>query len=789
MPVVPYSASSSGGSQDPNVDTSKFTPYSGTVSIPDASAKTSVDSPAPAATDTPNYGVRNYWRTVSKYGYDSPEAKAVYEEYSKPTALNALSTGAGTALVEPVLGVTQMAPGVLGDYATEANRNLQRDWQQTVEESPIAARLGYWPTELAMGVAASELLGAMGVAAAPEVLGAPELLGAGETLAGGGKLTKWAMKGPATGAVLGLTQPVDPSNPNSWGMFGDKAFNVGVGGTLGTILPTSASLLWSGGKWLGKAIPAAYRAVTGEGAEKSIEALTQKIKSGDYADILSGKAGATVDRIRMLQGTRQISREQADQAIEALNSSEARISAGVQTQVDNATHDVGEVLTTIDAAPTKEQVGQNIQNRIKSWYNGVRGNRASVADAMYEEADASMQSKFDAGQPWQTFESGARFINKIRNLLSTSESTQISTQERNLIENFLLPNLEGTRVPGQAGGLAEVEGGLAITPGTESRIAFSRPKVIREALRKLRDAANGHPEEGYPAIAQQRAGELAKELAQALSEWDPLLSKADAKYQEMSELFEPARTALGSKALRGEKFNAEQPAMDPSKVPDLFFKTPQTVRQLVALSGGDTKAVENEAANYAFRQLSGYLKEQKDPAAARKWLQNNSEWLNPETLPNAYNRVLKQAKQLEDAGTMLKNAEVGAKTRAEALAEQTGDIRTEAEKLAATTRTLEGKAATEEQNFRKPFDDLAKSLKAGAPAKDLPNQVRSLLNNRAKDIPEDVLKEWHAELNRIDGLKSDEEKAKAIYKFLAVAAAGAVGFEGAKGVLSILGTP
>ena len=759
MPVVPYSASSSGGSQDPNVDTSKFTPYSGTVSIPDASAKTSVDSPAPAATDKPNYG-----------GYDSPEAKAVYGEYLKPTAANAFSTGVGTALMEPLLGVTQMAPGVLGGYATEANRNLQRDWQQRVEESPIAARLGYWPTELAMGV------------------GASELIGSGGALAGGGKLTKWAMKGPATAAVLGLTQPVDPSNPNSWGMFGDKAFNVGVGGAVG-LAPTAASLLWSGGKWLGKAIPAAYRAVTGEGAEKSIEALAQKIKSGDYADILSGKAGATVDRIRMLQGTRQISQEQADQAIEALNSSEARTSAGVQTLVDNATHDVGEVLTTIDAAPTKEEVGQNIQNRIKSWYNSVRGNRASVADAMYEEADASMQSKFDAGQPWQTFESGARFINKIRNLLSTSESTQISTQERNLIENFLLPNLEGTRVPGQAGGLAEVEGGLAITPGTESRIAFSRPKVIREALRKLRDAANGHPEEGYPAIAQQRAGELAKELAQALSEWDPLLSKADAKYQEMSELFEPARTALGSKALRGEKFNAEQPAMDPSKVPDLFFKTPQTVRQLVALSGGDTKAVENEAANYAFRQLSGYLKEQKDPAAARKWLQNNSEWLNPETLPNAYNRVLKQVKQLEDAGTMLENAEVGANARAEALAKQTGDIRTEAEKLAATTRTLEGKAATEEQNFRKPFDDLAKSLKAGAPAKDLPNQVRSLLNDRAKDIPEDVLKEWHAELNRIDGLKSDEEKAKAIYKFLAVAAAGAVGFGGAKGVLSILGTP
>ena len=759
MPVVPYSASSSGGSQDPNVDTSKFTPYSGTVSIPDASAKTSVDSPAPAATDKPNYG-----------GYDSPEAKAVYGEYLKPTAANAFSTGVGTALMEPLLGVTQMAPGVLGGYATEANRNLQRDWQQRVEESPIAARLGYWPTELAMGV------------------GASELIGSGGALAGGGKLTKWAMKGPATAAVLGLTQPVDPSNPNSWGMFGDKAFNVGVGGAVG-LAPTAASLLWSGGKWLGKAIPAAYRAVTGEGAEKSIEALAQKIKSGDYADILSGKAGATVDRIRMLQGTRQISREQADQAIEALNSSGARTSAGAQTLVDNATHDVGEVLTTIDAAPTKEEVGQNIQNRIKSWYNSVRGNRASVADAMYEEADASMQSKFDAGQPWQTFESGARFINKIRNLLSTSESTQISTQERNLIENFLLPNLEGTRVPGQAEGLAEVEGGLAITPGTESRIAFSRPKVIREALRKLRDAANGHPEEGYPAIAQQRAGELAKELAQALSEWDPLLSKADAKYQEMSELFEPARTALGSKALRGEKFNAEQPAMDPSKVPDLFFKTPQTVRQLVALSGGDTKAVENEAANYAFRQLSGYLKEQKDPAAARKWLQNNSEWLNPETLPNAYNRVLKQVKQLEDAGTMLENAEVGANARAEALAKQTGDIRTEAEKLAATTRTLEGKAATEEQNFRKPFDDLAKSLKAGAPAKDLPNQVRSLLNDRAKDIPEDVLKEWHAELNRIDGLKSDEEKAKAIYKFLAVAAAGAVGFGGAKGVLSILGTP
>jgi len=586
-------------------------------------------------------------------------------------------------------------------------------------------------------------------------------------LAGGGNLTKWAMKGPGTFSVLGLTQPVDPSNPSSWGMFGDKAFNTVVGGTLGATVPPAASLLWSGGKWLGKAIPAAYRAVTGEGAGKSIEALAQKIKSGDYADILSGKAGATVDRIRMLQATRQISQEQADQAIQALNSSsEARISADIQTQVDNATHDVGGVLTTIDAAPTKGEVGQNIQNRMKSWYNSVRGNRASVADAMYEEADASMQSKFDAGQPWQTSEPGSRFINNLRNLLSTSESTQISTQERNLIENFLLPNLEGTRVPGQAGGLAEVEGGLAITPGTESRIAFSRPKVIREALRKLRDAANGQPEEGYPAIKQQRAGELAEELAQSMSEWDPALSEADAKYREMSELLEPARTALGSKALRGEKFNAEQPAMDPSKVPDLFFKTPQTVRQLVALSGGDTKAVENEAANYAFRELSGYLKEQKDPAAARKWLQNNSEWLNPETLPNAYNRVLKQVTQLEDAVTVLEKAKAAAKTL--------------------------DKAFDAQQKFREPFDALAKSLETGGvPAKDLPNQVRGLINDprRVKDIPKDVLERWNAELNRIDGLKADEEKAKALYKFLGVAAAGAVGLGGAKGVLSILGTP
>jgi hypothetical protein len=244
--------------------------------------------------------------------------------------------------------------------------------------------------------------------------------------------------------------------------------------------------------------------------------------------------------------------------------------------------------------------------------------------------------------------------------------------------------------------------------------------------------------------------------------------------------------------LRGEKFNAEQPAMDPSKVPDLFFKTPQTVRQLVALSGGDTKAVENEAANYAFRKLSDYLKKQKDPAAALEWLENNSEWLNPETLPNAYNRVLKQAKQLKDAGTMLKNAEAGAKTRAEALAKQTGNMRTEAEELAATTRTLEDKAVAAQQKFREPFDALAKSLETGGvPAKDLPNQVRGLINDprRVKDIPKDVLERWNAELNRIDGLKADEEKAKALYKFLGVAAGSAVGFGGVKGLLSILGTP
>ena len=109
MPVVPYSvdgsASSSGGSQDPNVDTSKFKPYSGTVSIPDAAAKTSVDSPAPAA---PSYGP----------GMPPGESKwkrgAAATPGSDPGVLEAVSTGVGTALMEPVFGVAQMIPGVLG---------------------------------------------------------------------------------------------------------------------------------------------------------------------------------------------------------------------------------------------------------------------------------------------------------------------------------------------------------------------------------------------------------------------------------------------------------------------------------------------------------------------------------------------------------------------------------------------------------------------------------------------------------------------------------------------------
>jgi hypothetical protein len=59
-------------------------------------------------------------------------------------------TGAETAFKEPYYGAAELLPGAVGRYGARGARETEQQWQKAVQQQPTAARLGYWPTTLAM---------------------------------------------------------------------------------------------------------------------------------------------------------------------------------------------------------------------------------------------------------------------------------------------------------------------------------------------------------------------------------------------------------------------------------------------------------------------------------------------------------------------------------------------------------------------------------------------------------------------------------------------------------------
>jgi hypothetical protein len=283
------------------------------------------------------------------------------------------------------------------------------------------------------------------------------------------------------------------------------------------------------------------------------------------------------------------------------------------------------------SAPASDVTGQSMLDRIDAYIQGLRDQRRTVGKTTYGAADESMAAKHDAGNFWQESPSGQKFIASLEDQISTITETKETTGVRTELER-LIRDLRGESIPQVESQVLDALGNPIETAAAAN--AYSRPEVLREVLRKLRDAGKGYPEEGYNAIKQDRAKELADGLAKSISGWDENLMLADMKYRDASKLLYPSQTRRGKAALAGEKFDRAELAADPASVPSRFFNSKQGVQQLTDLVGNDKQFVEQAATQHAMRSIS-----EMTPDNAAKFLRENNGWLNYELLPQTTSKI------------------------------------------------------------------------------------------------------------------------------------------------------
>jgi len=238
----------------------------------------------------------------------------------------------------------------------------------------------------------------------------------------------------------------------------------------------------------------------------------------------------------------------------------------------------------------------------------------------------------------------------------------------------------------------------------------------------------------------------------------------------LMELLRPTQTSRGAAVTGGERFDFTSPRIDPLRLPNMFFTSPQGVRQLTDLVGGDTAFVNNAANAYVARQLAN-----KTPQQARAWLNSNDtrNWLTE--LPQAAAQAEQTVARLEglaQTGTRAaddtRTAVTSFRERRQAVRDDVTKARAEREAAETAARALETEARRGVEQLREPIQRIIRDHRDRVISNEqLPGRIRSLLtSSEGQRIPAEAREALAARLNEFDRIRNVEERTRRIVKYL-----------------------
>ena len=147
--------------------------------------------------------------------------------------------------------------------------------------------------------------------------------------------------------------------------------------------------------------------------------------------------------------------------------------------------------------------------------------------------------------------------------------------------------------------------------------------AIDNVRRRLGEAFRNPTAEGYGAIGQGYAKDYYKQLSEILGKYSEPKKQLISNYENLSRELDIFKTGAGQKATAVERFDPESYKTYASELPANYFANRESVKDLIELTGGDRRFVEQQAASYVARQLEGIKTQQ----AATNWENANRDWL------------------------------------------------------------------------------------------------------------------------------------------------------------------
>jgi len=343
------------------------------------------------------------------------------------------------------------------------------------------------------------------------------------------------------------------------------------------------------------------------------------------AELQATTAGKTAEEIEKA-GKKATTAEKRAGATEKIAEREAGKSEAAYGQLPGVENKIAEADVTI---------GQRLKAKADDIYNKLKSTRAENAERLKADAFDFSKKKELAGERVENTKAYKDVLNEIDSLLNDKE-TGLAVSTLDAMKN---PLLQIRR---------------AIDPryvDEASGIVMGRPisfKGMEELRRFLRDRSYGLPAEGFDAINQQKAGDLAKAVEKVMSDFsEKRIDKFINQYRQDSAPLQAFQSKLG-KSLVGEQKGTTIATTAAQDIPKAVFKNKENFDNFVDAIGGDRKLAQAEAQKYFAGQLQG-----KDASQARKFIddRNTRAMLKETGSYDMANNYVRQLEQAEKRGT------------------------------------------------------------------------------------------------------------------------------------------
>lgn len=260
------------------------------------------------------------------------------------------------------------------------------------------------------------------------------------------------------------------------------------------------------------------------------------------------------------------------------------------------------------------EVGTTLRDRITQ----VQGERLAAREAQIKADKAAVLADVQAKQAAGKLVSDLPEYKELLNFLAVKSGIGKAGKEA---------PLSAERDPGTVNALQTLYNSLkprrietADGKVEELPTGFDAIDTIR---RRLGEAYRNPTAEGYGAIGQGYARDLYKRLSEILGKYSEPKKQLIANYETLSRDLDVFKTGAGQKATAVERFDPDRFKTYASELPSNYFANRESVRDLIELTGGDRRFVEQQAASYVARQLEGIKTQQ----AATNWENANRDWL------------------------------------------------------------------------------------------------------------------------------------------------------------------